>query len=231
MLNIKVFRVSIWITFVFLVLQVNAQKTAVISDLEMWNSFSISKKISKKWKVSLNEELRFTKDISRFDVFLTEVGVDYKLNKHFGAEVGYRFYQNKNSEDVFVSQHRLSVGVTYKQKIDRFTVGYKIQLQNKDEDEFLSAKLTDRAFSLRNKLSVDYNINHFKADPYMEVELFRRYESGVDAYFNKVRWTMGTSYPITKKSDIQLFYRIENELQATYGKDTYILGLGYKISF
>ena len=78
---------------------------------------------------------------------------------------------------------------------------------------------------------MDYNIKNFKLDPYFQVELFRKYETGEDAKFSKLRWTLGTSYPITKNSDIQLFYRLDNELNTTYAKDTYILGLGYKISF
>ena len=207
-----------------------AQDTEVTGDLEMWNTFAVSKKLGDKWKISLEEELRFTEDISRLDVFLTDIGVDYKINKHLTLDLGYRFYQNKNNDDVFKSQHRLSAGVAYKQKLDNFTFGYKLQLQNKDED-FLSTSSDNSVYNLRNKLSVDYNIKNFKLDPYFQVELFRKYETGEDAKFSKLRWTLGTSYPITKNSDIQLFYRLDNELNTTYAKDTYILGLGYKISF
>ena len=211
-------------------ISLNAQESAVMSDLEMWNNFAISKKIGDRWKVSLEEELRFTKDISRFDMFFTDLGLDYKINKHFSAGVNYRFYQNKDNDGIFKSQHRLSAGVSYKQKIKRFTLGYRLQFQNKDE-EFLSVNSGNNVANLRNKISVDYNIKNFKLEPYFQAELFRKYEKDVDPVFNKVRWTLGASYPITKKSDIDLFYRIDNELNITYPKNTYILGLGYKISF
>ena len=196
----------------------------------MWNNFAISKKISDRWKVSLEEELRFTEDISRFDIFFTDLGLDYKINKHFSAGLNYRFYQNKNNDGDFKTQHRLSASVSYKQKFDRFTFGYRLQFQNKDED-FLSSSSENNVSNLRNKISVDYDIKNFKLEPYFQAELFRKYETGEDPCFNKVRWTLGASYPITKKSDIQLFYRIDNELNQSYPKNTYILGLGYKFSF
>lgn len=221
---------SILIILLAFAINTNAQDTKVTADLEMWNSISVSKKISDRWKVSLSEELRFTEDISRFDIFFTEMELAYKINKHISTEFGYRFYQNKNSDDEFFSQHRFSLGLAYKQKLDRFTLGYKLKFQNKDED-FLSSSSTSNVSNLRNKLSVDYNINHFKLEPFFNVELFRKYETDEDSYFSKLRWTLGASYPVTKKSDVQLFYRLDNELNQTYAKDTYILGLGYKISF
>jgi predicted porin len=211
-------------------LKVNAQESIVTNDLEMRNSFAISKKINNRWKVSLEEELRFTEDISRFDIFLSDLGVDYKINKHFSAGLNYRFYQNKNNDGNFKTQHRLSAAISYKQKFNRFTFKYRLQFQNKDED-FLSSGSENNVYNLRNKISVDYNIRKFKLDPYFQAELFRKYETDMNPYFNKVRWTLGASYPITKKSDIQLFYRIDNELNQSYPKNTYILGLGYKFSF
>jgi len=211
-------------------INVGAQETTVTSDLEMWNNFAISKKLGDRWKVSLEEELRFTEDISRFDMFFTDVGLDYKIDKHFSAGVNYRFYQNKNNDDDFITQHRLSANIKFKQKLDRFTFGYRLQFQNKDED-FLSSNSENNVYNLRNKISVDYDIKNFKLEPYFQAELFRKYETGEESYFNKMRWKLGASYPVTRKSDIELFYLIDKELNQSYPKSTYVLGLGYKFSF
>ena len=209
--------------------RVGAQETKVVSDLELWTSIGISKKINEHWTITLEEEFRFTNDISRLDMFFTDLGLKYKFNKHFSAGINYRFYQNKNKEEVFQTQHRLSADFKYKQKINRFTLAYRLRFQNKDED-FFTTESGNNLYNLRNRLSVDYNINNFKLDPFFDVELFRRFENGNDSYFNKIRWTLGIEYPITKKSDVKLFYRIDNELNQTYNEDTYIIGLGYEIS-
>ena len=208
----------------------DAQETKITQDLEQWTSIGLSKKINKHWKISLEEEFRFTEDISKFDVFFTDLGLNYKFNKHFSLGANYRFYQNKDSVGDFQNQHRLSADFQYKYKISRFKVAYRLRFQNKDED-FFTNESGNNLYNLRNKFSIDYNINNFKLDPYFDMELFRRFENGEDSYFNKIRWTLGIEYSITKKSDIELFYRIDNELNQDYAKDTYIIGLGYKFSF
>ena len=76
---------------------VEAQETKVVSDLEQWTSIGISKKINDHWKLSLDQEFRFSNDISQFDTYFTDLGIDYKINKHFSVGANYRFYQNMNT--------------------------------------------------------------------------------------------------------------------------------------
>lgn len=222
--------IVVFLLFTGLIIEANAQETKVIRDLEQWTSIGFSKKINKHWKISLDQEFRFTKDVSQFDIYFSDFGVDYKFNKHFAIGANYRFYQNRNGDGAFQTEHRWSSDFQYKHKINRFTIAYRLRFQNKDED-FFTNESGNNIYNLRNKLSTDYNIKSFKLDPYFDVELFRRFEKGEDSFFNKIRWTAGFEYPIGKKSDIKLFYRIDNELNQTYNKDTYIIGLGYKISF
>ena len=222
--------ILVLLVIICITIKTDAQETKVTRDLEQWTSIGLSKKINKHWKISLDQEFRFTKDASQFDIYFADLGLDYKFNKHFSLGANYRFYQNKNTNGVFQTEHRWSTDFQYKHKISRFAIAYRLRFQNKDEDLFTNES-GNNLYNLRNKLSVDYNIKNFKLDPYFNMELFRRFENGEDSYFNKIRWTLGIEYPITKKSDIELFYRIDNELNQDYAKDTYIIGLGYKISF
>ena len=208
----------------------NAQDTKVVSDLEQWTSIGLSKKINKHWKISLDQEFRFTNNVSKFDTYFTDMGIDYKFNKHFAVGANYRFYQNKNSEKSFQTQHRLSTDFQYKHKINRFSLAYRLRFQNKDEDFFTSGT-NENLYNLRNKFSVNYNINNLKLDPFIDVELYRQIEKLNSTELSKLRWTIGLEYPLKKIGDIQLFYRLDQELNQTNNKDTYIIGLGYKFSF
>lgn len=212
------------------ILTLNAQETKVTGDLEQWTSIGISKKINKHWKISIDQEIRFSKDASEFDIYLADLGLDYKINKHFSLGANYRFYQNKNSEEVFVTQHRWSTDVSYKQEINRFTLAYRLRFQNKDED-FFTSTTTNNLYNLRNKFSIDYNIKGFKFDPYLDVELYRQIQDVNTTELSKLRWTIGLEYSLKKLGDIDVFYRIDNELNQSYTKNTYILGVGYKFSF
>jgi len=208
----------------------NAQETKVVSDIEQWTSIGISKEFNKHWKLSLEQEFRFTQDMSNFDTYLADLGVGYKLNKHFSFGLNYRFYQNKNADEIFKTQHRFSTDIQYKHKLSRFTLAYRLKLQNKDED-FFTAGSGENLFNLRNKFSVEYNINNFKLDPFFDVELYRSIENAGSTELSKLRWTLGVNYSLKKYGGVELFYRLDNELNQTYNKDTYIIGLGYKFSF
>jgi opacity protein-like surface antigen len=211
-------------------MKVNAQETGVMRDLEMRNSITIQKKINDHWKISLQEEFRFTENITRFDIFLIDLGVHYKINQHFSAGANYRLYKNKNSDNEFINQHRLSANINYTKKINRFTFGYRIQFQNKNE-ELLPGETANKLYNLRNKISIEYNTKNFKLDPYFQTELYQQFESGEDSFFNKVQWTLGISYSVTKRSDLILYYRFYKDLNQDYPGNSNVLGLGYKFSF
>jgi hypothetical protein len=206
------------------------QETKVVKDLELWTSAGLSKKINKHWKISLDQQVRFLNEMSEFDVWFSDLGVDYKLNKYFRFGANYRFYQVKEDDNEFETQHRISADIKFKYKIDRFSLEYRLRGQNKDED-FLSDEQGKSNINLRNRLSVDYNIKNFKADPFFDVELFRRVYDFDNGEFSKLRWTMGVEFPVYKNNDVKVFYRIDNELNDPYAKDTYIIGVGYSYSF
>ncbi len=212
----------------FCLIKSYAQETIVTGDLEQWTSIGLSKKINKHWKISLDQEFRFINNMSQFNIYFSDLGVDYKINKYFSLGANYRFYQNKTSEGIFKTQQRLSADVKYKHKLDRFTLAYRLRFQNKDEDFFTSS---ESLYNLRNKFSVDYNIKNFKIDPYVDVELFRQIDDFNTNELSKLRWTLGLEYSLKDFGDMQVFYRMDNDLNQTYNKDTYILGVGYKFSF
>ena len=162
---ILLFTVSVFIVLIFMIKRSIAQETVVTSDLEQWTSIGISKKINKKWEMSLEQNFRFKEDASQFDVYFSDLGIDYKFNKHFYIGANYRFYQNKNNEGDFKTQHRWSTDITYKHKIKRFRLAYRIRFQNKDED-FYTNESGNNLYNLRNRLSVKYNIKNFKLDPF-----------------------------------------------------------------
>lgn len=213
-----------------LTISAQEQDVKVVKDLELWTSAGVSKKINKHWKISLDQEVRFINEMSAFDVWFSDLGIDYKLNKHIRFGTNYRFYQVENDNAQLETQHRLSVDFKYKQKIERFGLEYRMRFQNKDED-FLDNESDKNIANIRNRLSVEYDIKNFKADPFFDIELYRRMYDLENGRLSKLRWTLGVQFPVYKNSDIKLFYRLDNELNEMYPKDTYIIGLGYSYSF
>jgi hypothetical protein len=202
------------------------ENTVIVSDLETWSSIKVSKKV---WKlnISLEEELRLNRNSSQIDLFFTDLGVSYKINKYVKMGTDYRFYRTLTNSGDFETRHRFSGEVKLNYDIKRFDVSYRLRFQNKDED-FYKSDLSDNNLSnLRNKIKIDYNIKKSKFNPYLSAELFRRLARSDADYFNKYRLTLGTTYTFKNIGSINIFYRFDKELNTTYPKSTYILGVGY----
>jgi len=227
---ILLFTISVFVIIILMIRKTRAQETKVVSDFEQWTSIGLSTKLTKNWELSFEQNFRFTNNASQFDIYFSDLGFDYKINKHFYLGANYRFYQNKNKDGDFKTQHRWSTDFTYKQKVSRFKVSYRLRFQNKDED-FYTSETSNNLYNLRNRLSIKYNIKGIKLDPFIETELYRQILEINSSELSKLRWTIGLEYPLKKFGDIETFYRLDNELNQSNSKDTYIIGLGYKFKF
>ena len=60
------------------------------SDNQLWTGASVGLKLNKNFSVNLTEQFRFDNNISSRKLDLTELGVKYKLNKHFSFAQNFR---------------------------------------------------------------------------------------------------------------------------------------------
>src|SRR5947207_14910286 len=87
------------------------QGQSLPEDAWLWNTVSINKQLSRKWSLGVDEELRLFDNMSRVNLFFTNVGVSYKLSKVFKFSLVYRFI-NKNQDDEYYSErHRLYLDI------------------------------------------------------------------------------------------------------------------------
>ena len=77
------------------------------SDAGSWNTFSISYAFNKKLALLFTEELRLKENYSRLNLFYTNVGVEYKVNKYFKTSLVYRWIDKYLENDNFSFRHRL----------------------------------------------------------------------------------------------------------------------------
>lgn len=81
---------------------------------------------------------------------------------------------------------------------------------------------------LRSRLQVAYNIRKCKLNPYASVEM---YNSLNDAFHtDKVRWTLGTEYKLTKKNTFEFYYRYLHDTDDD-DANRHVLGIGYNYKF
>lgn len=202
------------------------------TDIELWNNFSLTKEIGKKLEVELEEEIRFRENASKLDKLFTGLSAEYEIIKDLEAGLEFRLYRNTKNKGGIEFQKRIRGTLEYSYKLNRFKIGLRTGLQNKDENLWLNdVQTTSSIYNWRNKLSIQYNIPKTKLTPEFSSELFRVYEEEQEAKFNKLRLTLEFRFPILKNTKMELFYRLDKALNIEIPTDTHIIGTGINYTF
>ncbi|MCB9426386.1 MAG: DUF2490 domain-containing protein [Flavobacteriales bacterium] len=210
-----------------------AQKTKQVQvrDLEAWGSTAIKWEATKKFSLELEEQFRLKEDASQTDLYFTQLGVSYKINKHFDVGFSGRYItenDNQGKKQGYNHFFRYNIDVSYKHKLQRFGLKYRLRYQNKNELGVSELEGDYPDTRLRFMTAIDYNIKKTKWTPSVAAELFRKDRKGEPVELDKFRLTVGMDYEFKKMGELGFFYRMERDLNATYPKTTNILGLGYK---
>ncbi len=200
------------------------------SDLANWTTIGLEYKLNKKWDFGLEEQLRLKENISTIDEYFTQFNTEYSVSKNFTLGAGLRYIKENDNEgniQGYENHFRFNADVSYKHKINDFTLKYRLRYQNKNELGISSSEGDYANQHIRFKTSVGYNIKGWKLDPEFSAEIFNHFEKGEDNGYDKYRLTFGTEYKFKNSGKINLFYRIEKELNQSIPKTTNIIGLKY----
>ncbi len=200
-----------------------------VRDLEMWSSVGLKYKFDKKLSLSFEQQLRLRDDVSNVDIYFSELGLNYKFNKQLSFGLAGRFI--RDNDDVgkiqgYENHFRWNADLGYQHKVSYFDFSYRFRYQSKNElgiSELEGDLLTN---VVRFKYGVDYNFKKWKFDPEFSTEIFREIQP--DSEFDKIRFTLGTTYKTKNIGDFGAFYRMEKELTGLYPKTTNIVGLKYR---
>ena len=216
----------------------------------MWATVSATKKITKKWDVSAEAELRthygFDGGIDRVSL---SVGTDYEIFSFLKIGVGYVFMNCHSQDritrgqnfvpDYWYLRHRVNASLTGEVSFGDFSISLRERWQYtyrpekyvpKFEEDFITPKNDELVKGkgknvLRSRLELEYNIRSIKLSPYVSAEMYHS-GSGLD----KVRYTAGAKYKITKKHALELFYRYQDQSDED-DPDGHIIGIEYKFKF
>ena len=199
------------------------------SDLEVWTSVGLKYKIDKKWSVNYEEQLRLRDDASNVDIYFSELGFNYKINKHVDFGLAGRFIRendDKGKIQGYENHFRWHADVTYEHEVNKFDLSYRILYHSKDELGVPSNVVDMQKNTVRFKFGADYKFKNWKLDPEFSSEIFNRVRPSDG--FEKIRFTLGTTYKTKNMGDFSAFYRLEKELTDQSPKTTNIAGLKYR---
>ncbi len=203
-----------------------------IKDAWLWGTLSLDKKLSKKFTVDLDEELRMFDNMSRVNLFFTNLSLEYKLSKTFHFAVAYRFI-NKNQDTYYSQRHRVYVDASYRKKWKQFTFVYRLRLQGQMRDIHSSDKGYSVETYMRHKFDLQYSYKKFK--PYLAAEFRYQFtnprDPGGDDLWDRGRYYAGCEYDFNKKNELNLYYMIQHDYNIPFYEEDFTTGIQFTHHF
>ena len=184
-------------------------------DFQLWSKVGASYDLNKDLSVSLDQGFRARENASLPDVTFSNLSLKYDLIKKWSVAIGYRYITDFDLSQNTSTSQRIYTDINYRKKKKRWLMKNRLRYQYQEE-----------IFTLRDKVSLSYNIRKTPLEPFTNFELFLK-----GSNFKKWRYTLGASYPFLKEFDIDAYYRLQQSFNTNNPKQLHILGLGIEYKF
>lgn len=210
---------------------------AQTQDFGSWNTFSVNKDLGKKFSAGGDLELRFSDNLSRFNLLYINLGATYKVTKWMRVTGVYRFIDKYKEDNSFGIRHRLYGDLVLRHKLldERLSLTARSRMQW----EWRAAGYGSESQGVpeifwRNKFDVKYGVTD-KIFPYVSLETRWQIQNPRFSYndgctFDRHRLYFGSDYKITDVITLGLYYMRQTEVNVVDPQTLNIIGLEYSIS-
>lgn len=222
---------NLYILFLFFVLGIPIQKAiAQQNDFQCWPSVQLNLEVIKNLKFHIEEEARFSENVSQIDRQINDLGVSYRLNKYFKAAVYYRLEAKWKNPDEHAWRNGVFGDISFRVEPGRFLLGYRLRLQSSRVE--LNNGETQWFDGVRNrhKFSIEYDIKGMPIAPFAEGELFAKLGGNDGSSLTDYRIWTGLHYTLNKKHEFALKFGIDKELHVKNPLTAYIIAAGYTLN-
>ena len=202
------------------------QEIVKTQDLGLWLSGEFSKQFKEDYSFSASQEVRLYESITELDKSITQLSIDYKINKKFKISGGIRYAFNAKEDKTISQDFRYHGDFGYKLKFNKdFSMKYRLRFQTRYPNLFLpTRKGSDSDFRHRHSFDFDLNKKHelgFSAEIWREFELYEK------PHFGKIRLLPSDEMEWNKQK-INVFGGFEKDIDESTPMTYYIVGIAYK---
>lgn len=192
----------------------------------------ITKELTKKIDLQLEEEIRLNQDATEFDRVMTTLGAKYSFNKIFDAGLFYTWiYANNQKDGYYEHRHRFGGWLQAGKKYNRFKFSVKEKFLMTYRDEDLGNYKYNPKSYLRSKFEIAYDVPKIPLKPYISAEMHYQLNNPDGNQTDKWRYTAGMEYDFSKKLGLDLFYRVDDEVNVNNPVRTSVIGAMIKYKF
>ena len=213
--------------FAFLVLCIiTVRAQGQENDFGTWLGVELEKRITKQLRFEFEEEMRVFNNFSEIDRFATSLGGSWTFNNYLRAGAGYTWiYKHRVNKELWEHRHRYQIYLRGRIKADRFTFTLRERFQSTYRDESVEGFKYNPRNYLRSRLQAAYNIKGSKLAPYASAELYYQLNNPAGNEFDNIRYTAGTSFPLTKNLSMDTYLRLDKEMNVKNPVSYWILGV------
>ena len=224
--------IRFYLLFVFISPQVlfaqDKLTTTNNQSFESWNALQIQYALTEKLSLDLETQLRLKSFGDTYNMSFFEVQAQYELQPFLELGAGYR-----NSDRLYdvgkIQGHekynRFFGFANVKTTFNRFDFRFRIQHQVKTQRN-VSIDPKDNS-RWRYKLASRYNFPNWSFDPRFSVEFFIKNAFLTNEAFDKIRFSIGSKWDISKQRSLEFRYLLESEVNTLSPMRYHILSLKY----
>lgn len=206
-----------------------AQEEKTVRDFNLWTEVKLEKKIINDLHLSLSQHVRLFKDLAKVDDYITEFGLEYKINKNFKLGTAGRYTKNRHYNDIVENDYRYDFYLGYDGELNKNT---KLYYRFKYQKEFYGSGVFDPHLhyyetTFRNRIKIGWELNDFHRF-YSSAEIFRLSKKSREPFFDKYRIFIGDDIS-TGFGEFDLAAGIDHQLNNKYPYTFFIMKVVYKI--
>lgn len=211
------------------ILPVAAQQEA---DLGAMFEAKVTKSLSQRWEVGLEEELRLQNNLTQYDRSVTSATVEYAiLPKRLKAGALYSFLNVYNNDHLYQNRHRYALMLRARQEIGNIRLSLRVRYQSTYKQEVSKTYKINPENYLRTKLEIAYKMRRSRWEPSLSGELFYTLNDPYRNVVDRIRTEFVLDYRLDRRQYLAGVVRVDIPIQDKEPQTVVKFGLSYKFNW
>lgn len=178
----------------------------------VWASAGLSLKLTPKWRILAEEEMR-TNALHSIDQYFTSVGLRYFVWKNLAVSANYRFIKKNENGYYFYNRHRYYADLSYEQPVGRIAFAYRARLQRQHKTYIDDYSDIIAENYLRQRLKLEWNVRGTRLTPAISAEVFLPLNKYKTYTIEGYRVIGGAAYPVwSKRNSLEIGLGLNRDL-------------------